>query len=352
VVERTSAFLADPAHGFTHVAVIERVPSSEAAAVALDERGIAAVRLPAAPAATFPEAQRATDAWLNALGELDSGPAAFAPAYGSFFPEASLTRVGSVQIAADLAPFMTVDAQGGVHGRNAHGMRSPEVWAAVAPFDSGAFSTSAAATREQLARARAKWLLRAIAAYAGKGAARVDVFSDRDPVSSATLVAAEEPDGGLALTALRRLLARFAGPAAASSNANVRLEQVSSCSSGTQFIGDGTAAHPTLYDRDVVAWLPFVVGDGHLEAVAYVMTRNLARTNAGAGPSDPQRFDLPPEPFTLTLRVSGASPAIVEGYDPIADAPAPVSVVERSGDRLTLTLPLSDAPVVISLRDR
>ena len=61
-----------------------------------------------------------------------------------------------------------------------------------------------------------------------------------------------------------------------------------------QFAGDGSAAHPPLYDRDVVGFFPYQIDEDSYLIPAYVMTRSLAK------PYRPARF-------RLTVKIPGMS---------------------------------------------
>ena len=80
----------------------------------------------------------------------------------------------------------------------------------------------------------------------------------------------------------------------------LRLLAIGDYADRRQFTGDGTRAHPPLFDRDVAAAFPFQVDDDRFAIAAYVMTRNLGRMTAPrANPN--RRYDLPPETYRLRL---------------------------------------------------
>jgi hypothetical protein len=118
-----------------------------------------------------------------------------------------------------------------------------------------------------------------------------------------------------------------------------------------QFAGDGTAAHPPLYDRDVVAVLPFQLSDHAFAIPAYVMTRDLAHLYDPAAPAtDVTRWDLPPETFRLTL--AGLDPNVrLSAQDPLTGQAVPVTVVARAAGQVTVELALTDSPRVILADD-
>jgi hypothetical protein len=118
-----------------------------------------------------------------------------------------------------------------------------------------------------------------------------------------------------------------------------------------QFAGDGSEAHPRLFDRDVTAFFPFQVRPGHWVAAAYVMTRNLAKLYRPRV-SDPSRYDLPAAPFRLTVEGLETGPVEAEATDPLTGRAVPVKVLSRNGGRIVLELPLTDSPRLVSLEQR
>jgi hypothetical protein len=80
-----------------------------------------------------------------------------------------------------------------------------------------------------------------------------------------------------------------------------------------QFAGDGTTAHPPLYDREALAILPFQANAGRFVIPYYVMTRDVTQS-------------LTPEPFTIGFKGVNAVTARVSAYDPVNDTAVPVTV--------------------------
>jgi hypothetical protein len=118
-----------------------------------------------------------------------------------------------------------------------------------------------------------------------------------------------------------------------------------------QFRGDGSKAHPTLYDRDVTTFFPFQVRPGRWVAAAYVMTRNLAKLYR-RDVSGPARYDMPPELFRLTIGGLEARPVEVRATDPLTGRSVAVKTLARTGGRIVIELPLTDSPRLISLEQR
>jgi hypothetical protein len=189
--------------------------------------------------------------------------------------------------------------------------------------------------------ARAKLLLRALAAYTGKGAGRVMLFQHD---SQEALIDPAAPAGGVALASLARFLAPFQTRSTITRPRDVTLDQLFSCPTHVEFAGDGTPAHPPLRPGDVLAFLPFQTSDDRVVVAAYVMTRDPLRRLAGS-----RRFDLPPVGFRL--RVGGVPEgATVTMVDPLRGTPAgPVTVLARERPSLTLEVALTDSPRLLIL---
>jgi len=97
---------------------------------------------------------------------------------------------------------------------------------------------------------------------------------------------------------------------------------------------------------------PFQAGNHRFVVAAYVMTRNIARVYPSSAPdTDPSRYDLPPETDRLTLGGIAGEKATATATDPLYGVPVPVKVVARTKSTVTLQLPLTDSPRLITLQD-
>ena len=61
------------------------------------------------------------------------------------------------------------------------------------------------------------------------------------------------------MNSVRRLTEAFAGAEPIAAPRSLPLLHIGDYAGNTQFEGDGTADHPPLYNRDVLAFLPFQV---------------------------------------------------------------------------------------------
>ena len=100
-------------------------------------------------------------------------------------------------------------------------------------------------------------------------------------------------------TRCARLDAGLAGAVPLAAPRQVSLIEIGDYAGKRQFEGDGTAAHPPLYNRDVLAFLPFQVTPKRFVIPVYVMTTNLAKVYKPSAPlTDPDalrhaRRDVP-----------------------------------------------------------
>ena len=119
----------------------------------------------------------------------------------------------------------------------------------------------------------------------------------------------------------------------------LQLDSIGDTHNHMQFAGDGTAAHPNLYNRDVFAFLPYQVNSHRFVIPYYVMTRDVTK-------------DLSPEKFTIQISKLKAQGATVTVYDPMHDRTVPVKIDSRGRDFLNLTLPTTDYPYLLTIQER
>src|SRR4051812_13117175 len=158
--------------------------------------------------------------------------------------------------------------------------------------------------------------------------------------------------GGDTTTVLPRLLARFEGPGPAGPTRQLRLISIAQAGNHAVWSGDGTAAHPHLYDRDLLAAFPFQAAPERFVVPVYVMTPNLTTVWDPTAPaSSPTRFDLPDERFRVTLAnlPQSADPPRVSAYDPMQDEATPARFVSREGDRAVFEVAATDYPRLLTI---
>jgi len=372
LLQRTLQWLRDPANGVSGVGVSDGFASQTPfSAGSTSPAGLTAMsKHPYKGITSFPGQSifnniRPLDALGRPEGQADGSGNwhdSFTPSYRAFFPEYHMTGIRTETIVRDLSPI-TTSVYGTPHGRHTQGpgaTRPPEVWITETNMIMDGAGLDAAAKRH----VQAKATMRSIAAWVNKGVSALDFYAvgdgDFGMVDGGFFQALHANGGaypgasraGETMTAVRRLTEGFAGATPISSPRQLQLHQIADQHNRKQFSGDGTAAHPALYNRDVLAFLPFQLDDRTFVAPVYVMTRDMAQVHRpDASSSDVTRYDLPPEKYRLTIGgIRGATPQ-VSLRDPMTGSDAPVQVVSREGDRLTIQLEATDSPRLLKIRE-
>jgi hypothetical protein len=384
VLERTVAWLRDPAHGVSKVGIGNGFATQRPwDAGSTSPRGLTAIdKHPYQGMRRFPN-DAANDAPgirpLDALGRPDGTRDGatnrwrgdFVPAYDAFFPEYYLTAIQTEHLIRDLSPI-TTDMNGTPHGRftKPKGGQAPTMWVTEWNMDpSGADPSNPAnvggpplahLTGGDARHLQTKAALRFLTSFVNKGVAAVYFYSAKDPnlgfIDPAFFTALKRrgypgnDSGGETLRAMRRLTGSLRGAVSLSRTRPLSLLDVSDDHGHKQFEGDGSPAHPPLYDRDVVGVFPFQVNDDRYVIPVYVMTRSLTKLYAPDAPrSDRRRFDLPPASFRLTIGGLPGADSSATASDPLTGRSVPVKVISRRGDRLVVELPLTDSPRLLML---
>lgn len=318
---------------------------------------------------------------LDALGRSDAtGRNApftpkFTPNFGSAFPEYYLTAIQTESLIRDLSPD-TNTIYGVPHGRDVEppGGSPAEIWMTeynlntntLLPLPTGNQDQYIGGTTEaQRELLQAEIVLRSLVSMVNKGLGREYFYAaahnpgyelisksfmnavDADP---ATYPAGQS--GGDTMTALPRMLSHFAGPGPSGQLRQLSLLSIAQEGDQAVWSGDGTAAHPNLYTRELLAVLPFQSAPTHFVIPFYVMTPNLTTVWNPAAPADsPTRFDLPDEHFRITvgnLPETTAAPE-VSAYDPLRDESTPARLVSQAGDRAVFEISATDYPRLLSI---
>lgn len=280
----------------------------------------------------------------------------FVPTYTEAFPEYFATALQTEYVLRDSSP-LTTDIYGIKHGRNArvvNGSIVPcPVWfteVGYGPDEDGTKDRQAALTL------KGKTTARYYCFYINKGVERLILYDTSSGDTGLGLVrdnfldyakshAAYPQDDKPYTSPALRVTARIA--AAMTQGLDPRLSQarplqvlaIRDTHGHAQFRGDGTPAHPDLYDRDVLAILPYQVNARRFVIPYYVMTRDVKTT-------------LTPEAFTVTLGGLHSVGALFSAYDPINDTRLPVQVNSRGLDRVTLTLTAADYPYLLTVQEK
>jgi hypothetical protein len=320
---------------------------------------------------------------LDALGARDTSSnesfaPLFTPTYQSLLPEYALTASSTETLIRDIAPI-TTNVYHFPHGRNVGpaGGQPLQKWVTEYNLAIGKAKVigpdgvtpqagpSATLTAADRAHFQAKVALRSLISMVAKGESR-EYFYAAAPgnlslIDPSFFTAAEAQPGvypgdalgGETMTGLHNTLTHFQGPGPEGGNAR-QLTLISIAQNGNhaQFTGDGTNAHPSLYDRDVLAVFPFQTSPTSYVIPVYVMTRDLLTLYEPNAPSsDVGRFDLPDETFRVTLGnlPQTATAPTVASYDPLHDESTPARLVSREGDQATIEVASSDYPRLLSV---
>jgi hypothetical protein len=320
----------------------------------------------------YPGAFKAgADRPVNALGVQDivaksKPPFAplFIPSYEVLEPEYTLSALSTETIVRDLAPF-TTEIYGLQHGREVGPTGGEPVQKWITEYNLGLpEGVAPTITPADNAHFHAKALLRSLVAMVSKGISR-EYFFAANPgafglISKQFFTALEaNPSsypgralGGEVLGGFHNLLAAFQGPGPGASPRQLTLQSIVQEGNHAQFSGDGSAAHPSLYDREVLAVFPFQTAPSEFVIPVYVMTSDLLTLyQPGAPSSDMRRYDLPDERFRITLAglPEGSAPPSVSFYDPLREEQEPARMVSRSGGSAIFEVAATDYPRLLRL---
>ncbi|HEY4896466.1 MAG TPA: hypothetical protein VII01_10285 [Solirubrobacteraceae bacterium] len=315
---------------------------------------------------------------VNALGLRDtetkrSTTPAFIPSFQSLLPEYTLTATSTETLIRDLAP-LTTRIYGFPHGRSVGPGRTPvQKWITEYNLGSSATpvgpdghtpETGAALSQADRDHFHAKALLRSLVAMVSKGVSR-EYFFAAGPgalslISPGFFAALEtrpgsypgDRAGGAIMAAFRALLEAARGPGPGRQTRRLRLLSIRQLGDHAQFAGDGTPAHPPLYDRDVLAVFPFQTAPRRFVVPVYVMTRDLLTLYRPDAPAaDVARFDLPPERFRVTLAglpPSSSAPSL-SAFDPLSARTTAVRLISHRGEEAVVEIEATDYPRLLSI---
>jgi hypothetical protein len=316
---------------------------------------------------------------IDALGQADAKTGGtlshptyspfFVPTYRSLLPEYYLSATQTESAIRDIAPI-TTSIYRVPHGRSVGppGSAPTQTWmteynlnAMVAPVTTDqTILWYQQLTPADIAHFQAKALLRSLVSTIGKGMTREYLYTaahnegfnviDDGFISALDAQPASYPGdqlGGPTTDAFRNMMPRFGGPGPSGAAQQLQLLSIAQDGNNAQFSGDGSAAHPNLYDRDVLGVFPFQSSPTRFVIPVYVMTRDLATLYKPNAPTtDTTRFDLPDETFRITLGnlpSSSAAPA-VSAYDPLHNDNTPARLVSRQADRAVFEFAATDYP--------
>ena len=386
ILDETVGYVRNPANGISQEVGItdgfaSQTPFPSGAGAPL---GLTALsKHPYVSARTYPAEYKERHVFpLNALGTRDTVKGSFAPlfvpAYQALLPEYTLAVTSTETLVRDLAPFTTTIYHF-PHGREVGppGGAPVQKWiteynlgsggkATVVGPDGVTPATGPAAELQPADKAHfeAKTVLRSLVAMVNKGMSREYFFGAG--AGALSLIGDHffneleahpgkypgDAAGGETMSAMRDMLAHFEGPGPSGQARQLKLLSITQNGNHAQFSGDGTAAHPSLYDRDVLAVLPFQASPTHYVIPVYVMTRDMLTLYQPLGsPSDVTRFDLPDETFKITLGnlPETTTAPTVSSYDPLRHASAPATLLSREGSTAVFEVSATDYPRLLNL---
>jgi hypothetical protein len=388
LLDETVAYVRNPANGISpSVGITDGFASQTPFPSGADAPlGLTALsKHPYVSGASYPSAYRFKNIIpLNALGKRDiekgSQTPLFTPSYDSLFPEVTLTATHTETLIRDLAPF-TTEVYDFPHGRDVGpaGGSPPQKWVTeynlgigrspVMGPDETTPQTGGSATLTPTDREHfhAKVALRSLVADVSKGFSREYFFAAAPgglSLIGADFFSALEANpgaypgdalGGETMSGLRNMLASFQSPptpGAGGPAQQLTLLSIAQNGNHAQFAGDGTAAHPDLYDRDVLAVFPFQSSPTRFVIPVYVMTRDLLTLYEPNQPtSDIHRFDLPDETFRITLGnlPETGSPPTIGAYDPLRGESTPAHLISQTGNTATVEMAATDYPRILTV---
>ena len=281
---------------------------------------------------------------INALGEKDDS--GYGPDFDAFFPEYYGTAFQTETMVRDMGPITNKigDAR---HGRYARPGNPCRVWMTEFGFVPTQVGVKDA---ERALHMKAKFAARSYCFFLNKGVEKLQMFTSimgggDTGMSMVTHKFAEYAKNNSeypekpqaytspALKVMERISSRMRKglDRDLKDTRSLEVRSLSDTHDSYQFQGDGTPAHPPLYDRDMFAFLPFQVNGSRFVIPYYVMTVDVLKT-------------LPPEKFTLEIGGLKGNGATITAYDPIKNREVPVKVNTRAPNSLTLTVTATDYP--------
>lgn len=293
---------------------------------------------------------------LNALGLPDAS--GFEPTYEESFPEYCASALQTEMMVRDMAPLET-NIYNASHGRFTRQGNPCWCWITEVNYAPGEDAVTDQARALEL---KTKAILRYYCFYLNKGVERLYLFGAganepklgdlelgvlKQDFVNHTIKNKTYPNDDAswtspALVAVRRVADRMRDgldmhlcPTRA-----LKLVSVKDTHGAKQFEGDpnNLLEHPPLYDRDVLAMLPFQVNAKKFVIPFYVVTRDIKR-------------DLSEEKFTVEIQGVAGRGAMLTTYDPVLDRRRNVRVISADAGVLTLELPAVDYPVLLELEE-
>lgn len=292
---------------------------------------------------------------INALFQKDSS--GFVPSYSVYFPEYFATALQTETLVRDIGP-LTSEISGTKHGRNArviNGVMIPTpIW--ITEVNMSPIEDDPNITTERALAVKAKTTTRYFCFFLNKGVTQVYMYAVEGGDKGLGIVKenflnyAAQPNAvyptddtsytSPAIAATTRIVAKMSEQVDSNLTITRPLQVISITDTHNhyQFAGDGTAAHPNLYNRDVFVFLPYQVNSNRFIIPYYMMTRDIMK-------------DLPPEQFTVQIKGLKAEGVSITAYDPINDRDIPVVVNGKEPNSVNLTLTATDYPYLLTVQE-
>lgn len=304
---------------------------------------------------TFPKDQ--PEKGINAVdAQLAVDHTGFVPAYTEVFPEYFACGIQTETMTRNLAPFTNTlyNTKIGRNDRVVDGVVLPvSVW--ITEVNEGPVEDNPTITAERALALKAKSTARYFCFYLNKGVTQMELYGadggDKDLgivqdnflnllKTAKTYPADDRPytSPALAVTAHIAAKMRVGLDPTLKITRPLQVLSISDTHDHAQFVGDGTPAHPNLYDRDVLAILPFQANAHRFVIPYYVMTRDFTK-------------DLAPEQFRVKLGGIHGRGAHVTCYDPIRDRAIPLTIHSRDNNTLDVELTATDYPYLLVVEE-
>ena len=118
------------------------------------------------------------------------------------------------------------------------------------------------------------------------------------------------------------------------------------------FAGDGKPTHPSRWNRDEFAFLPYQLSESRFAIPYYVVTLDVTHVwDEKKALLDPARYDMPEQQYDVTIGNVRGEGAKVYAYDPLNNAEVPVKIVASGPASVTVRLLAVDYPRVLLLSE-
>ena len=297
----------------------------------------------------FPQQEYKGSKALDALGNETK----FTPSYSIWFPEYFATFLQTETLLRDMAPFPS-EFGGAVHGRNArvvNGKVLPTtIW--ITEVNIHPQEDDSSVTEAQALALKAKAAMRYFCFYLNKGAERVylynvlggnkgygvvqDNFAQYASQINTKYPQQDQEYVSPTLLTTSRIVEQMKDGLDPNLNNPRQLEVVfiKEKHNNSQFQGDGSKAHPNLYNRELFTFLPYQVNEQKFVIPYYVMTRDI-------------KEDLAPENYELAIKGFRAGKLQVKIYDPLQDRYLPEVAIKQQKDQVIMNLETTDYPYLL-----